>query len=157
MDVLVFPGRFDPFTIAHFDIVNRALKISKKVIILVFDFEEQKKPMFTLEQRIRFVEKIFSGNKNVIIEKSLGMLVDYLQKNNLTHVIRGIRNNEDLSWEQYIHNVNKALYNDFETIYLLSSPANQHISSSVVRMLIKNKKELTGFIPEIIEKDVWQN
>ena len=146
MKKAVFPGSFDPITIGHLDIVERAIKVFDEIIIAVGD-NTDKKYMFPKEQRVEFVKQTFYNYDNVKIESYDGLTVDFCRKNNIEFMIRGLRNPADFEFEKSIALTNREM-TDIETIFFLTSPENSFISSSIVRDLIRNNGDYKLFIPK---------
>ena len=146
MKKAVFPGSFDPITIGHVDIVKRAIKVFDEIIIAVGD-NTDKKYMFPKEKRVEFVKQTFYNYDNVKIESYDGLTVDFCRKNNIEFMIRGPRNPADFEFEKSIALTNREM-TDIETIFLLTSPENSFISSSIVRDLIRNNGDYKLFIPK---------
>ena len=146
MKKAVFPGSFDPITIGHVDIVKRGIKVFDEIIIAVGD-NTDKKYMFPKEKRVEFVKQTFNNYDNVKIESYDGLTVDFCKKNNIEFMIRGLRNPADFEFEKSIALTNREM-TDIETIFLLTSPENSFISSSIVRDLIRNNGDYKLFIPK---------
>ena len=146
MKKAVFPGSFDPITIGHLDIVERAIKVFDEIIIAVGD-NTNKKYMFPKEKRVVFVKQTFYNYDNVKIESYDGLTVDFCRKNNIEFMIRGLRNPADFEFEKSIALTNREM-TDIETIFFLTSPENSFISSSIVRDLIRNNGDYKLFIPK---------
>ena len=144
----VFPGSFDPVTIGHQDIVNRGFKIFDEIIIGVGE-NTDKKYMFSSNERFDFVSKTFEADTKVLIKTYDGLTVDFCKKNNAEFIIRGLRNPADFEFEKSIALTNRKM-TGIETVFLLTSPKNSFISSSIVRDLIKNKGDYKLFIPKEI-------
>ena len=146
MKKAVFPGSFDPITIGHLDIVERAIKVFDEIIIAVGD-NTDKKYMFPKEKRVEFVKQTFNNYDNIKIESYDGLTVDFCKKNNIEFMIRGLRNPADFEFEKSIALTNREM-TDIETIFFLTSPENSFISSSIVRDLIRNNGDYKLFIPK---------
>jgi len=146
MKKAVFPGSFDPITIGHLDIVERAIKVFDEIIIAVGD-NTDKKYMFPKEKRVEFVKQTFNNFDNIKIESYDGLTVDFCKKNNIEFMIRGLRNPADFEFEKSIALTNREM-TDIETIFFLTSPENSFISSSIVRDLIRNNGDYKLFIPK---------
>ena len=146
MKKAVFPGSFDPITIGHLDIVERAIKVFDEIIIAVGD-NTNKKYMFPKGKRVEFVKQTFYNYDNVKIESYDGLTVDFCRKNNIEFMIRGLRNPADFEFEKSIALTNREM-TDIETIFFLTSPENSFISSSIVRDLIRNNGDYKLFIPK---------
>ena len=151
MKTAVFPGSFDPVTLGHYDIVERATKLFDKIIIAIGD-NVQKKYMLSLEQRKEFLKNTFKDFPNVEIDSFEGLTVDYCRKRNVNFIIRGLRNPADFEFEKAIVHINRTLTleNKIETIFLLTSSAKSFISSSSVREIISLGGDYTLFVPDAV-------
>ena len=147
MKIGVFAGSFDPITRGHEDIVLQALPLFDEIIIAI-GVNIDKKYMFPLEQRIKWIENTFAEYPNVKVVSYEGLTVDLCKKMNANFIIRGLRNTTDFEYESIIAEANKKLNLDVETVFFLSDPTLRCISSTVVRDLIKNNADLTDFVPE---------
>ena len=145
----VFPGSFAPFTIGHKSIIDRALSLFDKIIIAI-GVNSDKKQCFSIEDRIKWIKDIYMDNPKVIVKDYEGLTVDFCKKENAKYIIRGIRNVEDFNFEQNIAQMNYNLNNEIETIFLVSAPEFSHISSTIVRDIIKNNGDVSKFIPNNI-------
>ena len=147
MKIGVFAGSFDPITRGHEDIVLQALSLFDEIIIAI-GVNIDKKYAFSLEQRIKWIENTFAEYPKVKVVSYEGLTVDLCCKMNAGFIIRGLRNTTDFEYESIIAEANKKLNPDVETVFFLSDPTVRCVSSTVVRDLIKNNADLTGFIPE---------
>lgn len=147
MKTAVFAGSFDPITRGHEDIVLKAMPLFDEIIIAI-GVNIDKKYAFPLEQRIKWIENTFAEYPKVKVISYEGLTVDLCRKMNANFIIRGLRNTNDFEYESIIAEANKKLNPEVETVFLLSDPTVRCISSTVVRDLIKNHADLTGFIPE---------
>lgn len=147
MKTAVFAGSFDPITRGHEDIVLKAMPLFDEIIIAI-GVNIDKKYAFPLEQRIKWIENTFAEYPKVKVISYEGLTVDLCRKMNANFIIRGLRNTNDFEYESIIAEANKKLNPEVETVFFLSDPTVRCISSTVVRDLIKNHADLTGFIPE---------
>jgi pantetheine-phosphate adenylyltransferase len=147
MKTAVFAGSFDPITRGHEDIVLKAMPLFDEIIIAI-GVNIDKKYAFPLEQRIKWIENTFAEYPKVKVISYEGLTVDLCRKMNAGFIIRGLRNTTDFEYESIIAEANKKLNPEVETVFFLSDPTVRCISSTVVRDLIKNHADLTGFIPE---------
>ncbi|MCL2289808.1 MAG: pantetheine-phosphate adenylyltransferase [Bacteroidetes bacterium] len=145
MKIAVFAGTFDPFTIGHQDIVNRALPLFDKIIIAI-GVNEEKTPLFSLVERIEIIGKSFINNEKVIIETYTGLTGEFCKKNNAQYLIRGIRNAIDFQYENDLAQGNKEVFG-IETVFFVTTPTLSHISSSLVREFYKNKGNYLKYLP----------
>lgn len=151
LKIAVYPGSFDPPTLGHFDLIKRASKIFDKLIVLVSD-SKNKNYMFSKEERFLMVKEMVKECLNVEVQILDGLLIDYLKKNNLNFVIRGLRITSDFDYEFQMSSFNKVLYPEIETIYIMSDIKYTLLSSSLVRELISNNGDISKFVPESIIK-----
>lgn len=151
MKLAVFPGSFDPITLGHYDIIERASRLFDKIIIAIGQ-NSQKKYMFSLEQRKEFIKKSFEKFPNVEVDSFDGLTVEYCRKKNVNFIIRGLRNPADFQFEKAIAHVNRTLTleNKIETIFLLTSSSKSFISSSIVREIISYGGDYTLFVPDAV-------
>lgn len=151
MKIAVFPGSFDPITLGHYDIIERASKLFDKIIIAIGQ-NSQKKYMFSLEQRKAFLEKTFKDFPNVEIDSFEGLTVEYCREKKVNFILRGLRNPADFEFEKAIAHINRTLTleNKIETIFLLTSSSKSFISSSIVREIISYGGDYTLFVPDAV-------
>ena len=144
----VFPGSFDPITLGHCEIIEKAIQVFDQVIVAVGN-NPKKNYKFSLEQRLHFISSEFEHNSNVLVEKYEGLTVDFCKNQNVKHIIRGLRNPADFEFEKKIALFNNSL-EDIETIFFLTSPNNAFISSSIVREIIENDGDYKKYVPKSV-------
>jgi len=145
----VFPGSFSPFTIGHKSIVDRGLSIFDKIIIAI-GINTDKNQYFSIEERMQWIKDIYGENPKIKISRYTGLTVNFCKQEGANFILRGIRDSNDLKYEKNIAQMNNKLYNGIETIFLITLPEISHISSSIVRDIIKNGGDVSKFIPEEI-------
>jgi len=150
--IAVFPGSFDPITTGHADIVRRALPLFDEVIIAI-GTNSQKQALFSLEQRIKWIELVFKGEKKVKVESYEGLTVNFCEKKKANYLIRGIRSSADFEYEKTIAHLNHDMLPQLETILMLAQPELSSISSTIVREIIRGKGKVAKFVPKQIVKD----
>jgi pantetheine-phosphate adenylyltransferase len=155
-NIAVFPGSFDPFTIGHYSIVERAMPIFDKIIIAI-GLNSEKNAFFSLEQRLLWLKKIFKNEKKIGIDTFDSLTVDYCKSVNASYLLRGLRTAADFEYERQIGQINRSLNQHIETVYFLTLPEHTHISSTIVREIIKFKGDISKFVPEIIANDIHKN
>jgi pantetheine-phosphate adenylyltransferase len=148
MKKAVFPGSFDPITLGHCEIIEKACEIFDELIVSVGN-NSDKNYKFSLDQRLKFISNEFKNNPKVYIEKYEGLTVDFCKNKNIKHIVRGLRNPADFEFEKKIALFNSSLEN-IETIFLLTSPNNAFISSSMVREIMDNGGNYKKFVPNSV-------
>lgn len=151
MRIAVFPGSFDPITLGHYDIVERAAPLFDKIIIAIGQ-NSQKKYMFSLQQRKDFIQESFVTFPNVEVDHFEGLTIDYCRSKNVNFILRGLRNPADFEFEKAIAQTNRELTHDnkIETIFLLTSASKSFISSSIVREIINFGGDYTLLVPDTV-------
>ena len=151
MKIAVFPGSFDPITLGHYDIVERAVPLFDKIIIAIGK-NSQKKYMFSLEQRKDFIRKTFEKFPNVEVDDFEGLTIDYCKSKNVNFILRGLRNPADFEFEKAIAHTNRMM-SKIETVFLLTAARTSFISSSIVRDVLRNGGDITQLVPKsVIDK-----
>ena len=140
----IFPGSFNPFTQGHANIVERALRLFDRVIIAIGDNSNKEE---VEEDNASTIEQLYQNNPQIKVIRYNCLTADLLQKENTTCIIRGIRNETDLAYEQEIAKVNYTFFGA-ETIFLLADPALKEVSSSIVRELKKYGKDVSSYLPQ---------
>ena len=150
MKIAVFPGSFDPITLGHYDIIERAVPLFDKLIIAIGQ-NSDKKYMFPLEKRIEFIKKSVAHFKNVEVDFYEGLTIDYCLKNDAKFILRGLRNPADFEFEKAITHTNRTLARKkIEIVFLLTSSGKSFISSSIVREIIRHNGDYTLLVPDAV-------
>jgi pantetheine-phosphate adenylyltransferase len=144
----IFPGSFDPFTLGHLDVLKRSLSLFDEITVGIGK-NDQKKTMFSEQQRIEFIKKCFINESKIKVESYEGLTIDFCKKIGAKFIVRGIRNNGDFEFEKAIARTNRKL-SKIETIFLLTSAQTSFISSSIVRELIVNNGNYKLLVPDSV-------
>ncbi len=147
--IAVFPGSFDPITIGHLDIVNRALPLFDEIVVAIGN-NSAKKYFFPLDKRLDLLKNLFKNEEKVSINAYEGLTVDFCKSEEAQFIIRGLRSSTDFEYEKTIALFNKELKGGVETIFMASSPKYSHISSTVVREILKYGGDVSPFVPKEI-------
>ncbi len=148
MKIALFPGSFDPITIAHVDIVRRALPLFDKVVIGI-GLNSSKQSFLQPEQRKVIVEAIFKDEQHQVeVQTYSGLTVDFARKIGANYMVRGVRTAADFEYERAISQINKTMMPEIETIVLLSKPDFSAISSTIVRDILRNNGDISQFVPK---------
>lgn len=142
----VFPGSFDPLTLGHQDIIQRGLALFDELIIAI-GINTDKNYMFSLEERKKFIVDTFKNEPRIKVDTYQGLTVEFCKKMDAGFILRGLRNPGDLEFEKAIAHTNRTL-SDIETIFLLTSSGKSHISSTIVRDVMKNGGDYRGLVPD---------
>ena len=153
MKIAVYPGSFDPITCGHLDIIKRSAKLFDKVIVAVLN-NSQKKPLFSVEERMNLIKRCISDISNVEVDSFSGLLVDYVKAKKADTVVRGLRAISDFEYEFQMELLNKKLSPETETIFMVTNLNCLYISSSVVKEICRYGGDTKGLIPEVIIEDV---
>lgn len=143
----LYAGSFDPFTIGHYDIALRALKLFGTLLIGV-GYNEKKIGEFPVEERVETIRKIFKDTPGVEVKSYSGLTVDCAKRWGVEVLVRGIRNSLDFEKEKELADINHEI-GGIETVFLPSSPSLSFVSSSMVRELIHNGYKVERFLPEV--------
>ncbi|MHA7832379.1 MAG: pantetheine-phosphate adenylyltransferase [Flagellimonas sp.] len=144
----LFPGSFDPLTLGHYDIIKRGVTLFDELVIAI-GINADKAYMFSLEERVKFIEEAFKDEPKIKVTTYQGMTVDFCKKIEATFILRGLRNPADFEFEKAIAHTNRKL-SEIETVFLLTSSGKSYISSSIVRDVIRNGGDYTGLVPETV-------
>ncbi|MCI4669078.1 MAG: pantetheine-phosphate adenylyltransferase [Bacteroidia bacterium] len=145
----IFPGSFDPITLGHTEIVLRGKALFDEIIVAV-GVNSAKKYFFSLEERINMLEACFSEHPNIKVDYYTGLTIEFAREKEASFILRGLRNPQDLTYEQPIELINKHMAPELEVVHLLSSPKTAMISSTIVREVIKYKGHVRGLLPDEI-------
>lgn len=144
----IFPGSFDPITLGHQDIIKRAIPLFDEIVIAI-GINAEKKYMFTLEDRKKFIEETFQNEPKISVIIYEGLTIDICQKINANFILRGLRNPADFEFEKAIAHTNRRM-SKIETVFLLTAAKTSYISSSIVRDVIRNNGEYQLLVPEAV-------
>jgi pantetheine-phosphate adenylyltransferase len=149
--IAVYPGSFDPITYGHLDIISRGLKIFDEVIIAVAE-NPTKKALFTTEERVDLIREVLSGNGRAIVDTFGGLLIDYVLAKGATVIIRGLRAVSDFEYEFQIAQMNRAISQEVETLFMMTSIPFSYLSSSIVKEVSSLNGPIDGLVPPIVKK-----
>ena len=147
--ICLFPRTFDPITLGHVDIVNRALPLFDKIIIGV-GLNSSKAPMFSAEQRIEWIREIYKNEPKVEGASYEGLTITFCREIGARFILRGIRYVSDFEYEKTIADANRTMDKNIETIFLTGEPKYTSVASTIVRDIIRNNGDASQFIPEAV-------
>lgn len=155
MRIAICPGSFDPVTLGHLDIINRARKIFDRTIIAVL-VNPEKNTAFTVEERIEMLRRCTAGMDRVEVDGFDGLVADYARIRNACAIVKGLRAMSDFEYEFQQALFNKKLNSDLETVFLTTTAENMFLSSSGVKQVASFGGDISHFVPECILDDIEQ-
>ncbi len=154
--ICLFPGTFDPVTLGHIDIINRAIPLFDKVVIGI-GRNANKVPMFSEEQRLQWVKDIYADEPKVDALVYEGLTVKCCKQVGADFILRGIRYVNDFEYEKAIADMNRSLNGHIETIFLTCLPQYTSVASTLVRDVLKNGGDVSQFLPAIVNQSIKKN
>ena len=151
--IALFPGTFDPITLGHTDIINRALPLFDKLYIGI-GRNANKQPMFSEEQRMNWIKTIYANNDKIEVVVYEGLTVDCCKKIGANFILRGIRYVNDFEYEKAIADMNRSIADNIETVFLTCLPQYTSVASTLVRDVLKYGGDVSKFLPETVMKTI---
>lgn len=155
MSIAIYPGSFDPVTKGHLDIIERAAKISDKLIVAVL-MNSSKSPLFSVEERVNMLKEVTRHIDNVEIMSFSGLLVDFANQMNASIIIRGLRAITDFEYELQMAQTNHILNENIDTVFLTSNIDYSYLSSSTVKEIASLGGDVSKFVPEYVIDKICQ-
>ena len=149
MTIAIYPGSFDPITNGHLDILKSGSEIFDKVIIAV-SYNVNKKSFLSVEERVSLIKQSVFHLKNVEVDSFQGLTVDYAKEKGADILLRGLRTSFDFEYELQLSQTNNALNNNLKTVFLITKPEYNCISSSMVREILANNGDFSNFVPNVV-------
>ena len=149
--VAIYPGSFDPITSGHLDLIDRASKLADCLIVAVLQ-NSDKQPLFSVEERMDMLREVVAPYPNTQVDSFQGLLVDYARQRNAHLVVRGIRAISDYEFELQMALMNRRLWPELETVFLMANEAHSFVSSRLVKDLFRLGGEISGFVPPTVER-----
>ena len=148
--IAVFPGSFDPFTIGHESIIRRALPMFDEIIIMI-GYNSNKRTYYPLSKRKDWIKQVFCDESKIKVGKYEGLTIDYCRKVHAQSILRGLRTPSVFDYECAIGQINNKIYEDLETVFLLTLPEHTAISSTIVRDILRHKGDASQFLPACLD------
>ena len=150
ISVAVYPGSFDPITNGHIDLVTRTRRIFDEVILAIARNQEKGRTLFSVEERMATVQKVFEAEKRVSVDSFEGLLVDYAETVEATVVVRGLRAVSDFEYEFQMATMNRRLKPNLETFFMMTGESSFYISSRLVKEVAELGGDVAAFVPKVV-------
>ena len=151
--ICLFPGTFDPVTLGHTDIINRALPLFDKIVVGI-GINSSKAPMFSAEQRLLWFKEIYANEPRVEVGIYEGLTVNYCRQIGANFILRGIRFVSDFEYEKTIADANRMMDKNIETVFLTGEPQYTSVASTIVRDILKHHGDASPFLPEAVIRSI---
>lgn len=151
--ICLFPGTFDPVTLGHTDIIDRALPLFDELVIGI-GINSSKVPMFSVEQRVEWIREIYKHEPRIKVASYEGLTVNFCKEIKARFILRGIRYVSDFEYEKAIADINRKMEHEVETIFLTCSPEYSTIASTLVRDVIRYKGDAAQFLPDVVANSI---
>jgi pantetheine-phosphate adenylyltransferase len=148
----IYPGTYDPVTFGHLDIITRAAAIFDRVVVGVVRDPQHKAPMFSVDERVAFLEDALAGNEKVEVDVFSELVVDFARRWGARTMVKGLRAISDFEWEFQMNHLNRTLAPDVETVYVMASPQFSFVSSSGVKEIASFGGRVEEFVPEPVAR-----
>jgi pantetheine-phosphate adenylyltransferase len=154
--IAIFPGSFDPFTLGHEAVVRKALPLFDEMVIAIGE-NSSKNGYFTLEEKIRHIQAVYTRNPKISVQAYSGLTVDFCREIGATFIVRGLRDGKDFEYEKSIAIMNNKIYNDVETVFFMTDAEYSAINSVIVRDLLRHNGDPAQFLPSAIVEIIKQS
>jgi pantetheine-phosphate adenylyltransferase len=146
----IYPGTYDPVTNGHVDVIGRAAGIFDRVVVGVVGNPQHKQPMFTLDERVAFLQEALADYDNVEVDRFSELVVDFARKWDAKVIVKGLRVISDFEWEFQMNQLNRQLAPDIETVYVMASPQVSFVSSSGVKEIAAFGGDVSELVPATV-------
>ncbi len=153
--IAIFPGSFDPFTVGHESIVNRAIPMFDKIVIMI-GHNANKKSFYTIEKRLRWINQVFKDRDKVEVKLHGGLTVDFCKQVGAKYILRGLRTAADFEYERAIAQINKKMHPDIETVFLLTLPEHTPVNATIIRDIVFHGGDASMFLPKGLDPNEFK-
>jgi pantetheine-phosphate adenylyltransferase len=148
----IYPGTYDPVTNGHVDVIRRAADIFDRVVVGVVGSPQHKQPMFSVDERVEFLEQALKGIENVEVDVFKELVVEFARKWDAKVIVKGLRVISDFEWEFQMNQLNRTLAPEIETVYVMASPEVSFVSSSGIKEIAAFGGDIDGLVPAAVAK-----
>jgi pantetheine-phosphate adenylyltransferase len=152
MITAICPGSYDPVTNGHVDVIRRAAAIFDRVVVGVVRDPQHKAPLFSVEERVQFLEAALAGEENIVVDVFAELVVEFARKHDAKTMVKGLRVISDFEWEFQMNHLNRVLAPEIETVYVMASPLYSFVSSSGVKEIASFGGKVDDLVPEAVAK-----
>lgn len=149
--IAVIPGSFDPVHLGHLDIITRGAKVFDRVIVSVLN-NHHKKPLFTVEERMKLLKDATETTENVEVDSFEGLLIEYVKNKNANTIVKGLRGAADFEYELQMAAINRKLDENIETFFIMTNTKYSYLSSTIVKEVAKYQAPLDGLVPSNVQQ-----
>lgn len=153
--IAIFPGSFDPFTVGHESIVNRAVSMFDKIIVMI-GYNANKKSFFPIEMRIKWINQVFKDIDKVEVRLHDGLTVDFCKEVGAKYILRGLRTSADFEYERAIAQINKKMHPEIETVFLLTLPEHTPVNATIIRDIVFHGGDASQFLPKGLDMEEFK-
>ena len=153
--IAIFPGSFDPFTVGHESIVNRAISMFDKIIVMI-GYNANKKSFFPIEMRIKWINQVFKDVDKVEVRLHDGLTVDFCKEVEAKYILRGLRTSADFEYERAIAQINKKMHPEIETVFLLTLPEHTPVNATIIRDIVFHGGDASQFLPKGLDMEEFK-
>lgn len=153
--IAIFPGSFDPFTIGHESIVQRALPLFDKIVIMI-GYNANKQSFYPIEKRLKWINQVFQEEDKIEVQIYDGLTVDFCKEVNAKYILRGIRTSSDFEYERAIAQVNKKMHPEIESVFLLTLPEHTPVMATIVRDIVFHGGDASMFLPKSLNMEEFK-
>lgn len=153
--IAIFPGSFDPFTVGHESIVNRAVSMFDKIIVMI-GYNANKKSFFPIEMRIKWINQVFKDVDKVEVRLHDGLTVDFCKEVGAKYILRGLRTSADFEYERAIAQINKKMHPEIETVFLLTLPEHTPVNATIIRDIVFHGGDASQFLPKGLDMEEFK-
>ena len=153
--IAIFPGSFDPFTVGHESIVNRAVSMFDKIIVMI-GYNANKKSFFPIEKRMKWINQVFKDVDKVEVRLHDGLTVDFCKEVGAKYILRGLRTSADFEYERAIAQINKKMHPEIETVFLLTLPEHTPVNATIIRDIVFHGGDASQFLPKGLDMEEFK-